>query len=126
LAVRTIEHRGHALAIGGTELPWMGDAADFCNVSENAFRLLLSHSPDQFAFAKQHNVDLMLAGHTHGGQIRLPLLGPVYCPSVHGPLYSDGVYFEAGTALHVTRGLSGETPVRLNCPPELALLVLHG
>ena len=44
----------------------------------------LSHSPDQFAWARRWDFDLMLAGHTHGGQICLPIVGPIVCPSWHG------------------------------------------
>ena len=49
---------------------------DFSNEPDNAFRILLSHTPDHFAWARQQNVHLMLAGHVHGGQIVFPLLDP--------------------------------------------------
>ena len=67
----------------------------------------------------------MLAGHNHGGQIRLPYLGALITPSRYGFRYAGGVYFEPPTLLHVSRGLAGTHPIRLNCPPELALLVLQ-
>ena len=50
--------------------------------------LLLAHSPDQFAWAQAHDFDLMLAGHNHGGQIRLPLSGAILAPSLHGVRYA--------------------------------------
>lgn len=123
--VQTLPHQGRPLVIAGTERPWMGDDPDLSNIPDEAFRLLLSHSPDQIAWARAHGIDLMLAGHTHGGQVRLPLLGPVYCPSLYGPRFCEGVFFESPTTLHVSRGLSGETPLRVNCFPELTLLVLR-
>jgi hypothetical protein len=119
------EYKGRTLAIGGTERPWMGDFPDFSNVPKNAFRMLLSHTPDQMAWARQQQVDLMLAGHNHGGQIVFPVLGPIYSPSREGVRYIAGAYWEAPTLLYVSRGLSSEHPVRYNSPPELTKLVLH-
>ncbi|MBC7856123.1 MAG: hypothetical protein IAF94_22055 [Pirellulaceae bacterium] len=86
--------------------------------------MLLSHSPDQLPWARANNFDLMLAGHTHGGQIRLPLIGALISPSKFGFRYAGGLYFEEPTLLHVSRGLCGDHPIRLNCPPELPLLKL--
>ena len=82
------------------------------------------HSPDQIAWARDHDADLVLAGHTHGGQICFPILGAVACPSIHGTRYTDGVYREGTTVLHVNRGLSGRTLLRWLCPPEISLLEL--
>jgi uncharacterized protein len=88
-------------------------------------RILLSHSPDQFAWARRWDFDLMLAGHTHGGQIRLPIVGPVVCPSRHGVKYAGGTFYSYPTLMHVSRGISAEAPIRLNCRPELSRLVLQ-
>jgi predicted MPP superfamily phosphohydrolase len=126
--------RDTEILIAGTELPWFGAAPQIDESAEAAktsdgqrlFRLLLSHSPDQFAWARQHDFDLMLAGHTHGGQIRLPYLGALIAPSRYGFRYASGVFYEAPTLLHVTRGIAGQHQIRLNCPPELALLRLVG
>jgi predicted MPP superfamily phosphohydrolase len=89
------------------------------------FRLLLSHSPDQLAWARRHDVTLMLAGHTHGGQGRLPLAGPVLSPSYHGSRYASGDFYKAPTTMHVTRGLGGVHLMRINCRPELSLITLR-
>ncbi|MCA9045221.1 MAG: metallophosphoesterase, partial [Planctomycetaceae bacterium] len=87
--------------------------------------LLMSHTPDNFDFARQQSVDLMLAGHTHGGQVQLPLIGPVYSPSKYGCKYSSGTFFEAPTLMHVSRGLAGIHPLRWRCPPEITRLTLR-
>ncbi|MEK6262071.1 MAG: metallophosphoesterase [Planctomycetota bacterium] len=108
----------------GDETPWMGTHPDLSSVSAESFRILLSHTPDNITWARQQGIDLMLSGHTHGGQIRLPILGPVYSPSRFGCRYSAGVFWLAPTLLHVSRGLSGREPIRYNCPPELTKLVL--
>jgi predicted MPP superfamily phosphohydrolase len=85
----------------------------------------LSHSPDQIHWAREHRFDLMLAGHTHGGQIRIPGLGTVIAPSKYGAKYASGAFYVPPTVLHVSRGVAGLTPVRWNCPPEIAKLVLR-
>ncbi len=113
------------IAIAGDERPWMGEAPSFESVPENAFRLLLSHSPDNIADARRQNVQLMLSGHNHGGQVKLPVLGPVYSPSWYGVRYADGVFQEQGTTLHVSRGVSGKHPLRIRCRPEVSLLTLN-
>jgi len=125
-----IEIRGEPIILAGNELPWFSPAADMdqCGPRDadgGPLRILLSHSPDQLSWARAHDVDLLLAGHTHGGQIRFPLIGPILSPSREGVKYASGVFHAPPTVMHVTRGVSGELPIRLNCPPEMAHLVLH-
>ncbi|HYW79834.1 MAG TPA: metallophosphoesterase [Thermoguttaceae bacterium] len=125
-----IEIRGEPIILAGNELPWLAPAADMSecpprDTSGRPLRIVLSHSPDQLSWAQAHDVDLLLAGHTHGGQIRLPLIGPILSPSREGVKYASGVFHAPPTVMHVTRGVSGELPIRLNCPPEIAHLVLH-
>jgi predicted MPP superfamily phosphohydrolase len=121
---RTIEIDGECVLLAGNELPWMAPAADLAGCPNAALRILLSHSPDQFEFARRHDFDLLLAGHTHGGQVQLPLLGPIFAPSRHGVKYASGTFYEPPTVMHVTRGVSGEVPLRWNCLPEVAKLTL--
>lgn len=113
------------LVIAGDECPWMGEHPTFPGDVEQEFRLLLSHSPDNLPWAKQHGVDLMLSGHNHGGQVVLPVIGPVYSPSRFGVRYASGTFWEPPTLLHVTRGLSSRHPLRLRCRPEMTKLVLR-
>ena len=124
-----VDWNGAPVVLAGNERPWLPEVgaledAPARGADNLPLRLLLMHTPDQIAWARQHDADLVLAGHTHGGQICFPLLGPVACPSIHGTRYTDGVYREGSTVLHVTRGLSGRTPLRWLCPPEIALLEL--
>lgn len=113
---------GPSISIAGDETPWMGSHPQF--KADDEFRILLSHTPDNIAWARQNHVDLMLAGHTHGGQIQLPLLGPVYSPSRYGCRFASGVFWLQPTLLYVSRGLSGREPIRFHCPPELTKLTL--
>ena len=107
----------------GNEYPWF--ERPVLPSSDVEFRLLLSHSPDQFAWARRHGIQLMLAGHTHGGQGRLPLAGPILSPSYHGSRYASGDFYRAPTTMHVSRGLGGVHLLRINCRPELSLLTLR-
>jgi predicted MPP superfamily phosphohydrolase len=119
------KHDAAPVVLCGDETPWMGTHPDLSSVSAEAFRILLSHTPDNITWARSQGFDVMLSGHTHGGQIRLPILGPVYSPSRFGCRFSGGVFWLEPTLLHVSRGLSGREPIRYNCPPELTKLVLR-
>jgi predicted MPP superfamily phosphohydrolase len=79
-------------------------------------------------WARRHQIDLMLAGHNHGGQIRLPLIGSILVPSRFSRRYDCGTFFEPPTLLHVSRGLGGQHPLRYNCRPEVTRITLrqHG
>lgn len=116
--------RSCQVVMAGNELPWFKPVPDVANLPRGDFRIGVSHSPDQLSWARRQDMDLLLAGHTHGGQIRLPGLGPVLAPSRFGVRYSAGLFYEAPTLMHVSRGLSGTRPLRFNCAPELARLTL--
>jgi predicted MPP superfamily phosphohydrolase len=70
-------------------------------------------------------IHLVLSGHTHGGQVSLPLVGPPFLPSRYGQLFSGGLVQVAGTQVYVSRGAGSSWPVRLNCPPEVNVLTLR-
>jgi hypothetical protein len=123
LAPSELSINGQTVLLAGNELPWFGPPSE--PPVRTGLRVLLSHSPDQLAWARNRDFDLMLAGHTHGGHIRLPLIGPIVCPSRYGVRFAGGVFFQSPTALHVSRGISGLDPLRFNCSPELTKLVLR-
>ncbi len=124
-----LEIAGEAVVIAGNELPWFPPAADPRTMpprrpSGLPLRILLSHSPDEFHWAEQADFDLVLAGHTHGGQIRIPLFGAIVAPSRQGTKYASGIFQRGETVMHVSRGTSHLAPLRWNCPPELAVIQL--
>jgi predicted MPP superfamily phosphohydrolase len=128
--VYELEVHGQRVLLAGHELPWFGEEASFGtdttgSESVPAFRLALSHSPDAIDWAQKERVDLLLSGHTHGGQIRFPLIGPVVAPSWYGSQFASGVFYRKPTLMHVSRGLAGVHPLRFRCHPEIALLELY-
>lgn len=95
-----------------------------------ALNILLYHSPDFAPQAAGQSFDLQLSGHTHGGQVRLPLYGALYAASLYGKQFESGRYLLKDMTLYVTRGLGmegGIAPrVRLFCRPELIVWQITG
>ncbi|MDB5698913.1 MAG: phosphohydrolase, partial [Alphaproteobacteria bacterium] len=118
------------LAIGGldddlTGHARLGDVVDALRGLRGA-RLLVSHSPDPFPDVPP-DIGLMLAGHTHCGQILLPLVGAPVTMSRYGDRYACGFVRENGKLLLVTAGVGTSiAPLRIGAPPEMWLLVLGG
>jgi predicted MPP superfamily phosphohydrolase len=121
----TLTVRGEPMTVVGNEWPWFGPEPDLRDCPEGPFRLCLSHTPDNIAWARAAGIDLMLSGHVHGGQVRLGAIGSILVPSKYGRRYDMGTFDEPPTLLHVSRGLSGEHPLRFGCRPEVTLLTLR-
>jgi uncharacterized protein len=120
-----LEIDGGSLAIGGTSYPW-GPALDPTAMPAADFRLVLSHSPDRFAQAARWGIDLVLSGHNHAGQIRVPLIGPIFMPSLYSRHFDRGFFQSGRTLMYVSQGISGKQPFRYGgCVPELTRLVLR-
>ena len=87
--------------------------------------LLVSHNPDFCETLRDPRVGLVLSGHTHGGQVRVPGLVNPFIPSKYGDKYSHGLVEAPASRVYVSRGLGATgLPVRYNCPPELTLITL--
>jgi predicted MPP superfamily phosphohydrolase len=91
--------------------------------------ILMAHEPDYADVVVHHPrfplIDLMLSGHAHGGQIRLPFLGPLVLPPM-GKNYPEGLFRFGQMQLYVNRGIGTVgLPFRLNCPPEITVLTLN-
>jgi predicted MPP superfamily phosphohydrolase len=104
-----------------------GDAG---GVPADAFTLLLYHSPDLIREAADHQVDLCLGGHTHGGQLCLPFYGAIVTSSIYGRQYASGLFEEGGTTMYISRGVGfeggGMPRARFLCRPEIVSLELKG
>jgi predicted MPP superfamily phosphohydrolase len=112
------------IVMGGTSAPW-GPAIDLSSMPQGNPRILLSHSPDLFYKARDWGVDLMFSGHNHGGQIRLPLVGAVFVPSLYSRRFDRGFFRADQTLLYVNEGIAGMHPVRYGCQPEISRFVLR-
>ena len=90
--------------------------------------MLLAHRPDLIATYAWYGPALVLSGHAHGGQVRLPLIGALYAPGQgFFPDYTAGLYEVGDTQMIVARGLGNSLiPLRFNNRPELGLAVLRG
>jgi predicted MPP superfamily phosphohydrolase len=90
------------------------------------YTVLLSHRPELFDVYVQNGVDLVLSGHAHGGQFRVPFLGGLVAPN-QGlfPQYDGGVYKSGKTTMIVSRGIGNSAfPFRINNRPELVIVEL--
>jgi predicted MPP superfamily phosphohydrolase len=119
----------------GKERIWLGGSGDywedelgidkaFDNVPPKECKILLSHNPDGADTPFRTRIDLIVSGHTHGGQVSIPLWGPPILP-VENKLYSSGFIMTKKTRLYISRGLGWALiPVRFNCYPEISVLKL--
>jgi len=88
-------------------------------------KILLCHNPIGIHMAAAHGIDLMLSGHTHGGQVRLPMVGSVYGRSKLGERFVEGWNQLDGTQIYVSRGIGKVlVPLRFGCPAEITILRL--
>jgi predicted MPP superfamily phosphohydrolase len=100
------------------------DAGQAFEGTDGAPAISVTHNPDIYA-SDRLPVALALAGHTHGGQVTLPLIGPPVVPSIYGDRYARGLVVERGMPIFVTSGLGTSIlPLRLGVPPEVVLLTV--
>ncbi len=123
-----IERDGSRFWLAGID-DLLGRRADISatlhDIPSDEAAVLLAHEPDYADHAADYPVDLQLSGHSHGGQVRIPLLPPLVLPKM-GRKYFAGRYQIRALTLYTNRGLGTvEVPVRLNCPPEITLLTLR-
>ena len=140
LPVTVLEDRVQKLQIGQQEIDLVGVSysgrtqdgqtlsALMQQVPKEAYSILLYHTPDLIDVADRLQVDLYLAGHTHGGQVRLPLWGAIITMSAFGKQYESGLYQLNPTTLYVSRGIGMEglsmPRARFLCPPEMVVIDL--
>jgi uncharacterized protein len=124
----TLSWNGALLNLAGVDDPWRGHT-DFDRAlsmaNPNAPTIMLCHQPDLFPTAVQRGIDLTLAGHYHGGQVKLQFLRMAVSPAHFISKFVEGFHRQGRSQLYVSRGI-GITgpPVRLNAPPEITVLHL--
>jgi hypothetical protein len=133
--IEMLNNRGVTLSVGSSGFYLAGiDSmaggapnvrAAFAAHRDNVPTLVLAHEPDTIDYySGRAPIDLQLSGHSHGGQIRLPGLGPVILP-LWGRRYPRGLYQVNNSQLFTSQGIGTvDLPVRINCPPEIAEITL--
>lgn len=113
--------------LAGTNRPWRPDhlLRDLAALPHDACCIVLSHHPDNVLWLRRARPALVLSGHTHGGQVALPGLGPLLVPSVRGSSHAAGFIRYDRSLLYINYGLSVAFPVRILCPPEVACFDLE-
>lgn len=128
-----IEKDSSFINVIGVDDPSFGMSANdiFHTVSElktDGYDVLLSHRPELFETYCESGAELVLCGHAHGGQVRIPFIGGIVAPN-QGlfPEYTAGSYKSGSTEMIVSRGLGNSIiPLRVNNPPELVVITLSG
>ncbi|HEY2785328.1 MAG TPA: metallophosphoesterase [Fimbriiglobus sp.] len=118
--------RGERCVVVGHEGPWIRPAPDLASAPPGLFRLGLSHTPDNFYWARKNRINLLFCGHVHGGQVRVPGIGSIFCPSVYGRRFDCGVFESGGTVMVVNRGAGGKEPIRFRCNAQVLRVTLSG
>jgi predicted MPP superfamily phosphohydrolase len=123
---RRIHADGQTLWIAGCDSAWAGHADMLSAMSgrrPNEACLALIHEPDMAFEAREEGADLILAGHTHGGQVQLPWLGALYTLKMDPRIAIASGFQHIGEGLlHITAGLGHTIPLRFGCPPEVVWL----
>ena len=136
--IRLLVDEVYTLRINGTEIQIIGTddhlagnsdpemlCAEFVNTQDPPPTLCLTHSPAHFDSLHPYSLDLILAGHAHGGQIRIPKLGALWVPKGTKE-YVAGWYTQAESHLFVSRGMGWSVaPIRWRCPPEIAHIFIN-
>jgi predicted MPP superfamily phosphohydrolase len=130
-----LTNRGLWIESGGARF-WLCGVADYwediqdlpaalAGTTKQDAVILLSHNPDYVEEIADSRIGLVLSGHTHGGQVNLPIIGPPILPSIYGQKYAQGLVQGPVTQVFVTRGIGTlDPPVRFLCRPEIVLATL--
>jgi uncharacterized protein len=134
--IHVLRNERLALTRDGARLPIVG-FADFgteyadqrralAGIRPEEPAVIMSHNPDLFGRGINHRNGIVFAGHTHGGQVRVPFMKPFYVPSVYDDRFLSGRFQEGDLTMLVNRGLGViRYRIRFNCPPEITFVTLR-
>jgi uncharacterized protein len=135
--IEVLNNRGVTIQIGGDSIYLAGidsvsqgnpmPAVAFANRKRDQSSIVMVHEPDVIDdLVNEVPVDLQLSGHSHGGQVRLPLVGALMLPD-YGQIYSLGLYQVGRAQVYTSRGIGMiGVPIRVDCPPEVTCITLQG
>lgn len=127
---RSVEIRrgDEVITVAGIDEAYRGEPdpdAALGRVPRDGTCVAVSHHPDIVDILDNHRIDLLVCGHTHGGQLRFPFFGSVVVPSKHEARYASGFHRTGGVLMYVSRGIGAIPPLRILCKPEVATFVLR-
>ncbi|MFW5866959.1 MAG: metallophosphoesterase [Armatimonadota bacterium] len=135
LGIRLLANNSERIGVGDAEIAIAGSdefafgrddvEAALQGTEEADLVILLAHTPDLIDDPAAEGADLMLCGHTHGGQIQLPGIGAPWAPVWRGRRRASGLLRANGQLAYVSRGIASATRARFNCHPEVAVLTLE-
>jgi predicted MPP superfamily phosphohydrolase len=125
-----VRHGTHGIWLIGVDDPHYYGCDDLSgallDVPQEGFKILLVHTPEMVAEAAQHGIQLYLCGHTHGGQICLPWIGPIIVNANCPRRFTRGIWRYKHVQGYTSAGVgTSGVPVRFFCPPEIALIELR-
>jgi uncharacterized protein len=123
-----ITRDGQSIRLLGIDEVYRGEPdldSAFGGISDDTVRIGLSHHPDIIDLLEHRRIDLLVCGHTHGGQIRFPFFGSVVVPSKHEARYASGFRRTDDVLIYTSRGIGAIPPLRILCRPEVATFVLR-
>jgi predicted MPP superfamily phosphohydrolase len=133
---RVLGNESHKL-VCGNHFIWIAGVHDYWSglydpdealrgLPKQDVKIVLSHNPDTVDDFKHAGVDLLLTGHTHGGQVNLPFIGPPIVPSRYGAKYASGLFHFKRMSMYVNRGIGViRPPVRFRARPEITHITLR-
>ncbi len=121
--------RGHRILVGGLGDIWAGRCEPeslraVFDSTQADLKIILTHNPDSKSETRNLKWDLLLAGHTHGGQLYLPWIGAPFAPIVDKH-FLNGLYEYAGGKIYVSPGVGNLHGMRINCRPEISILEIR-
>ncbi len=124
-----LHKNGHSIYLAGTDQPFLDGHPDILKtlsqVPQQAFKMLLAHSPCFYKEAEEQNVAIYLSGHTHNGQVRFPFIGPLITFTRAPRKFSGGMWRFKKMHGFTSSGVgTGMINVRFRCPPEITVLTL--
>lgn len=124
----SLEKHGRKIYLGGAGDLWEDELKideTFSSIDPEGFKILLSHNPDSADAEFSTQINLILSGHTHGGQVSLPMIGPPVLP-VNNKKYTSGLIKTERSSVFISKGIGWAVlPARFNCAPEIAVLHLY-
>lgn len=124
---RIVEFGGQKIMVTGIDYPWGNGSRKIQHAEPGMLHLVLSHTPDNIYWLSRTTARCVFSGHLHAGQFRVPWLGALIAPSMHGRRFDHGHFIVRDTHLFVVSGVGVSSPAfRIYCQPDIFLIEIVG